>query len=124
MLPLVNGKPDWEHPLSIDWTRLKKLVRESLQSYNYIIVEGLLAFHDPELVDLMNHKIFLEISKQLFVERKRKDLRWGLEPEWYIQHIWESYIKYGRPSLSKDYICLNGARPYDLKLLLDTILGL
>ena len=121
-LPLIKGKPDWEHPVSIDWIGLKELISEGLKSYDIVIVEGLLAFNDPELVELMSHKIFLEISKRLFVARKRKDLRWGLEPDWYIEHIWESYLRSGRPTLGKEYFCLNGARPCDLTLLLDRIM--
>ena len=72
--------------------------------------------------DSMNIKIFLEISKRLFIERKREDLRWGLEPDWYIEHIWEAYLRYGRPSLSSEYACFNGARDIDVRGLLDEIL--
>jgi len=117
-LPLINGQPDWEHPVSIDWRRFKSLIDEDLKAYDFVIIEGLFAFYDQEIIEWMDHKIFLEIPKPLFLVRKRKDLRWGPEPEWYIQHIWTSYLRYGRPTLSKDYICINGARDYDVEALL------
>ena len=121
-LPLISGKADWEHPVSIDWPRLNLLIDQGLQSYEIVIVEGLFAFYDQAIVERMNIKIFLEISKPLFIERKREDLRWGLEPDWYIEHIWEAYLRYGRPSLSSEYVCLNGARDIDVRGLLDEIL--
>lgn len=117
-LNLINGKADWEHPVSIDWPRLNLLIDKGLQSCNIVIVEGLFAFYDKAIVERMNIKIFLEISKPLFIERKREDLRWGLEPDWYIEHIWEAYLRYGRPSLSSEYACLNGARDIDIRELL------
>ena len=121
-LPLINGKADWEHPVSIDWSRLNLLIDQDLQSYDIVIVEGLFAFYDQAIAERMNIKIFLEISKRLFIERKREDLRWGLEPDWYIEHIWEAYLRYGRPSLSSEYACFNGARDIDVGQLLKEIL--
>ena len=32
----------------------------------------------------------------VFYKRKREDTRWGKEPDWYIDYIWDSYLKYGR----------------------------
>ena len=121
-LPLINGKADWEHPVSIDWSQLNLRIDQGLQSYDIVIVEGLFAFYVRSIVERMNIKIFLEISKPLFIERKREDLRWGLEPDWYIEHIWEAYLSYGRPSLSSEYACFNGARDIDVGQLLKEIL--
>jgi len=122
-LPLINGKADWEHPVSIDWSRLNLLIDQGLQSYDIVIVEGLFAFYDQAIGERMNIKIFLEISKPLFIERKREDLRWGLEPDWYIEHIWEAYLRYGRPTLNSEYVCLNGSREIDVGELLEKILA-
>jgi len=120
-LPLISGKPDWEHPTSIDWHRLYILIDRDLRTYDLVIVEGLFAFYDPYIVDQMTYRVFLEISKQLFVQRKRTDLRWGLEPEWYIQHIWRAYLRYGRPSLTKEYVYLNGARDLNVAAILEEL---
>ncbi len=115
-LPLIRDKQDWEVPQSIHWKSLKLAIQNATQNYDIVFVEGLFAFHDPLLTEQMDHRIFIEISKSKFLERKKVDLRWGSEPEpdWYMEHIWQSYLRYGRPTLSDGYICLNGSRFFDI----------
>jgi hypothetical protein len=57
----------------------------------------------------MDKKVFVEIPKSLFLERKIKDKRWGEFPEWYMEHIWQSYEKYGKIDPSdKTYFVVDG----------------
>ena len=98
-LPLIRDKRDWEVPSSIDWASLYAAVRLSLDIADIVIVEGLFCYSEPRLNVMMDVKLFVNIDKELFVSRKKEDLRWGSEPEpdWYIEHIWLSFLKYGLP---------------------------
>lgn len=94
-MPKIQGHIDWEHPGSLDFETLKNLITEKSQKYPIVIVEGLMVFYEKALLDLMDRKIYIEISKDAFLQRKTLDNRWGNEPGWYIEHIWDSHFKYG-----------------------------
>jgi len=95
-IPKINGYTDWELPVSINHSMfLQAIIREELNN-DIVISEGLFAYHDIELVKLYQKKIFLRINKNIFIERKKSDNRWGEVPDWYIEHIWDSYDKYGK----------------------------
>jgi len=51
-----------------------------------------MVFHDPQTVDLFDKKILVELDYRNYIQRKKKDLRWGVEPDWYIEHIWKSCL--------------------------------
>jgi uridine kinase len=94
-IPKIKNLVDWEHPSSIDWLGLIKLIKQEIHRNDVIIIEGIFAFWSKEIkYDL---KVYLQISRTLFKERKNTDKRWGDIPEWYIDHIWESHLKYGVP---------------------------
>ncbi len=94
-LPTIRDHFDWEIPESINFDRYLEAVLRCYIGYDIVIAEGLMVFYDKRLVRLFDKKIFIEISKDTFMKRKVDDLRWGREPDWYIEHIWESYLKYG-----------------------------
>ena len=96
-LPKIKGHVDWEQPSSIKTEELMEAVNEAREKFQFVIVEGLFAFWFDELNAIYDASIFLKLSKNVFLERKAKDLRWGKEPHWYMEYIYESYLKYGRP---------------------------
>ena len=60
---------------------------------------------------LYDKTIFLKIDKETFLNRKKKDLRWGKEPDWYIEYIWENHLIYGQHTLSKEnFLLLNATK--------------
>jgi len=97
-IPRVRDRTDWEHPDSIDIDRLLKTIWESENSFDLIIVEGILAFWFSELNKLYDHRILVSIDKETFFQRRKKETRWGEEPEWFWEHVWESHLKYGQNS--------------------------
>jgi uridine kinase len=114
-IPLINGHTDWEIPESIDYDRYYNAVAKSKKQYDIVIAEGLFVCYDARLVRLCDKFIYISIDKDLFFERKRKDLRWGKEPEWYIEHIWESNNKYClQMGERKSAFQLSGKLPLDL----------
>ena len=98
-IPKINHRTDWEHPDSMDFEQQYKTVIENKNRFDIILLEGILVFYNEDLNSLFDCRILCEIDKANFIRRKRKDTRWGIEPDWYIEHIWESYFTYGRSIL-------------------------
>ena len=85
-----------------------------------VIAEGLLVFHEQEINVLFDKKIFVHLPENVFRERKTTDKRWGSFPDWYIDHIWNSFLKYGNVDITNhDYLHLDGSVPFNKELILD-----
>ncbi|UBM58444.1 AAA family ATPase [Marinilongibacter aquaticus] len=96
LIPKIKDKIDWENPESIDLPLLLEVTAFYLSKFEIVILDGFLVYHFDELNTLYDKKIFLEIDKDTFFERKRADRRWGPIPDWYIAYIWEAYEKFGQ----------------------------
>ncbi len=117
-LPKIFEHIDWETPDSIDFTFYKNQLISAKKNVDIVIAEGLFAFSNNMITELYDKKIFLSISKKSFLNRKKHDIRWGEEPDWYIHHIWQSYLLYGRikPDI-KDVLYLSGEIPFPEKII-------
>lgn len=112
-MPLVKGQIDWEKPESLDFTTFRKEIQKAKEKYDYIIAEGLMVYSRAEVFELFDKKIYIEISKETFLSRKTLDSRWENEPEWYIEHIWNSHFVHGRVSDGlKDVLCMSGENKF------------
>ena len=100
-LTKIDGHVNWELPTTIIIDEYISSVNEANNHYDIVICEGLFAFWFDELNILYDKKIYIEIDKATFKQRKQVDLRWGKEPDWYIEHIWESHLHYGQCNLLK-----------------------
>ncbi len=114
-IPLINDHIDWERPESIDFKRYYEVVQNSILNNDIVIIEGIFAFHDQKVVDMMDKKIFLTLDQKFFFMRKSNDLRWGKEPDWYMEHIWDSHIKYRNGGIPKDAMVLRGGREINIE---------
>ena len=124
IIPRINGETDWESPESMNFRGFYEALVEASGSYELVIGEGILVFWDPLLADLFQKKILVQISRELFRERKVQDKRWGDFPKWYVDHIWDSYQKYGTTQKKgENLLIVDGSRPFDLPGILD-FLGL
>lgn len=122
-MPFIKNQIDWERPEIIDFVSFRKEILKEKEQYDYIIAEGLLVYHNPEVFGLFDKKIFLKISKETFLNRKTLDYRWENEPDWYIQHIWNSHFVYGTvPSGSKDVLCMTGENQFKSGIIKNYIL--
>ena len=122
-IPKVKDRTDWEHPDSIDFDRYHEAILNADKENDLVIAEGLLTFYNPKIIDLMDRKIYVTISKKTFLERKSEDLRWGSEadPEWYMEHIWDSFLQYGAP-VEEEYFLIDGSQYFDLITVVQYIL--
>jgi hypothetical protein len=107
-IPRIQDRIDWESPDSIDHERLIHTILAENQQNDLVIAEGLMIFYHPEVNALFDKRIFVSIDYQTFKQRKLLDNRWGHEPEWYIEHIWESFLRFGRIEPSADVLVLDG----------------
>lgn len=115
-IPLINDHIDWERPEAIDWISFENAIIEAKQSYKYVLVEGLFAFWNAKINHHYDKHIFISLSKDVFTKRKKEDLRWGEEADWYIEHIWKSYGIYGNlPSTIHCPLLLNGEHDFNIR---------
>jgi len=108
-LTTINEHVDWELPSTIEIDKYISSVKDAEKQYDLLICEGLFAFWFDELNILYDKYIFLEIDEHTFKHRKQADLRWGKEPDWYIDHIWQSHMRYGQLNLSDTNIIVTDA---------------
>lgn len=122
MIPKVKDRIDWEDPASIDINRFRNAITEAAYRNDVVIAEGFLVYYYPELLDLYDRMIFIEIPKEVFIERKILDRRWGWEPAWYLDHIWKSYLKYGTLNTDNpELLHLRGDMEFPLKRILESL---
>ena len=118
-IPKIKHRVDWESPESIDFQRFKNDILLKSKAFEHVITEGLFDFYDAEITTLFDIKFFIQIHKNTFLKRKAADKRWGFEPKWFIEHIWKSYLKYGRTILDNvevDVLVLSGEHNFDEQL--------
>lgn len=115
-IPTINTHTNWEIPESIDFDRFVQNVLTESKQNDIVIDEGLFVFYDERLNRLYDKMIYLSISKETFIKRKQMDLRWGKEPDWYMEHIWESHQKFfEKIELRKEAFQLSGENPVDME---------
>ena len=110
-LPEIKGIPDWEVPESIDWDAWHKAITQAKKHYDYVIIEGILVFANTNINELIDQPIFLNIDKENFLKRRLKEKRWGKEPEWFIEYVWEAHLKYGLPPSDLQVIQIKDITP-------------
>ena len=119
-LPVIKNEIDWESPASIDFRKFREAINKGTEEYDIVIAEGLLIFYDSGICTKFEKKIFVHIDEAVFRERKLTDTRWGSFPDWYVDHIWDSYRKYGRVERGRDdFLYLDGSRDFDIKKILE-----
>lgn len=97
LLPRIKDRIDWEKPNSIDWPQLKRVYQETKDQFEHILIEGIFAFSDLQFVEDADLTISLKLSKSQFYERRKLETRWGKEPSWFLDHVWQSHLKFENP---------------------------
>ena len=114
-IPKINNETNWECPESINFKKLIATLVKTNSSHDVTIVEGLLIYYNEPLSTYFDKKIFIDIEKATFLNRKATDIRWGKTENWYLEHIWESYLQYGFIKPSKELLIVNGNSELNFK---------
>jgi len=123
-IPKINGHTNWEIPESLDFDRFYSEIIKQAETFEWVIAEGLFVFYEKRLLELYDKMIFLSISKKTFLKRKKLDLRWGREPEWYMEHIWNSHFDFcNRLKERNKAFQLSGENPVDLNSVIDYLIS-
>ncbi len=115
-IPRIRDRVDWETPDSMDWSRWNTAIREAQQSHDWVIAEGLFALREEAVEP--DKQLFVHISRDTFLNRKHEDQRWGPVPEWFIQHVWNSFLHYGQPS-GRNFLEVSGEKVADREEILN-----
>ncbi|MCK5775138.1 MAG: hypothetical protein KAH25_03125 [Bacteroidales bacterium] len=108
-MPTIRAHIDWERPDAYDYDSLIKAVQLAQEKYDVVVVEGLMVLCHAGLTDIMDKTIYIKISKDAFLSRKTLDKRWGDEPDWYIEHIWNSHFLFCEDiNHDKDVLVIDG----------------
>jgi len=120
-IPLIRDHIDWESPKSIDFMKFENAVHEAIASNEIVIIEGIFAFHYKSTCELMDKCLFLTLDHRFFFMRKNNDLRWGKEPDWYIEHIWNSHLKYSKNNIPDNSMVIKAGKDIDIQKVVDFI---
>jgi uridine kinase len=109
-IPMVRDMIDWEHPESIDFDRFYLDVYDAGHEFNLVLAEGFLIYLHPPLRDIFDKKICVTITREEFERRRKQQYK---EPQWYLDHIWDSYQLYQGRFESECDLILNGDQSID-----------
>ena len=121
-IPKIRHRTDWECPESIDFQRYGKEIIHQKTQYQHVINEWLLNFWNADVDVLFDKHLFTTIKKDIFFDRRLQEKRWGFEPKWLLEHVWRSYLKYGKTILDepqKGVLLLSGNEDFDTTLIHD-----
>lgn len=93
-IPKINGLSNWEVPESYDFERILETIEKN-PDCDAIIIEGIRAFASIELNNLYDLTVIMKITKSTYLNRRKEETRWGNEPDWYLEYVWEAHQKYG-----------------------------
>ena len=96
-IPTIKDRINWEDTKSIDWISLIDQLNQLLSQYQFILLEGIFAYNSLVINDLVDYAIYLKLDYKMFIERRRQETRWGMEPHWYIDHVWKAHLKFANP---------------------------
>lgn len=121
----ITGKTyrDDNHPSSFDLARLKQDLAQALQeeTYQVVIIEGLLTLWDAELCAQLDLRLFVECRPdERIVRRLRRNMTWGLSfdeiANVYLDMVRYRHDEYVEPTKWRADLILNGSAPSDTSL--------
>ena len=119
-LSIFHQSFDMEHPKTIDFDSLYNDIIKSSQENEVVIAEGFLITYDARIKSLIDRYIHIDISKNVFIQRRTHDSRNG--SLWYAHHVWRSFMKYGSNNYADlKHIIVNGDKGIDTKAVLQFI---
>lgn len=110
-LSMIYKKFDMEHPETIDFTRLYDDILLHSQENEVVIAEGFLITYDQRIRSILDKYIHIKLTKEEFLKRRMNDFK--RNNEWYANHVWNSFMKYGNHYHNLNHIVLDGNQQVD-----------
>jgi nicotinamide/nicotinate riboside kinase len=115
-IPIVKDRTDWDTPASLDFELMRQTVDYLSSFFDVVILEGHFVFFNFKLKQLFDYQIFSQISEATFRQRRASETRWGQELDWFISHVWNSFLKFGQPSFSDtNLLTISGEKPFEIQ---------
>ncbi len=96
-IPKIKERTDWEDPNSIDWDPLVNKLNQLATQHDFLILEGIFAFNSHQINAWADYSIYLNLPYDSFFKRRKEETRWGIEPDWYLEHVWNAHQQYANP---------------------------
>jgi nicotinamide/nicotinate riboside kinase len=94
-IPKVRDRTDWECPESMDFDLFFEAIQQAQKNYDHVVAEGILVFYDPRINALFDDRLVMVIDRPTFLHRRARERRWGPEPVWYREYVWECFLRHG-----------------------------
>ncbi len=115
-IPLINDRTDWDTPASLNFSLMHQTIGYLGQYFEVIVLEGNFIFSDWNLNQLFDYRLFTQISESTFKQRRAAETRWGIEPDWFVSHVWERYLTFGQPPESPtNLLTVSGEKPFEIE---------
>lgn len=108
---------DDNHPETMDLPRLRDdlSLAANENTYDVIIVEGLLTLYDDEICNMLNLKLYVDCQPdERIVRRLKRNMEWGLSFEQiadvYLDMVRYRHNEYVEPSKWKADFIINGSK--------------
>jgi len=85
----------WESSDSIEHTQFRQAVVDAMcssSSHKFVVVEGFRAFHDAELVALLDRLLWFELSRATCRARRMATTR--VSESMFAKHLWPRHVEY------------------------------
>ncbi len=122
--PVVNGHPSYEQPHQYDGASLLAEMKAAHAEGRDILVEGFLLFCFPEILDLCDHRFYIDVAHEELVRRRTARTAAGGNATWaalgsddvvdrgWLAHGREEWERWGLPqSKLTGVVILDGHRP-------------
>lgn len=96
-IPKINGRTNWELPESINKTKWNEALEKALEQSELVVAEGIFAFQALKWIEHADLTLLLESTKEEYLARRKQERRWGPEPDWYLEYVWQAHLQYHNP---------------------------
>merc|ERR1740129_1606016 len=99
----------FENPSAVNWPELVKAISKAAEQVaaestpeapNFVILEGTLVFHMPQIRQAMRRRVYLRCSRNEVLRRRQAT---AILAEPFVEHVfWPMHLQYGQPQAEWD----------------------
>lgn len=120
-IPKIKDRTNWELPESINKAKWNEALEKALQDSQLVVAEGIFCFHELKWIQQADFTLLLDSSKKEFLKRRKQEKRWGHEPDWYLEYVWQAHLKYHNPHAIVPDLTLKHWTSKELNMVIDRL---